>query len=101
MYDILRSFIIFVSFILLQPIAITPAEPLKRLQAIIDQSSSSSSKKDLKKVLEILDIDATQHKNENDPFANEDMLTSYHLDLKNDPFANEDSMKMRMILVLL
>ncbi|CAL2261801.1 unnamed protein product [Prunus armeniaca] len=59
----------------------------QRLQLLIDQPGSSSSKEDLKKiVLEILDLDdesmasssVTQPKNEVDPFANEDMLDNYH-----------------------
>ncbi|CAL2259349.1 unnamed protein product [Prunus armeniaca] len=59
----------------------------QRLQLLIDQPGSSSSKEDLKKkVLEILDLDnesmalasATQPEDEVDPFANEDMMDNFH-----------------------
>ncbi|KAI5351329.1 hypothetical protein L3X38_004220 [Prunus dulcis] len=62
----------------------------QRLQLLIDQLGSSSSKEDLKKkVLEILDLDdesmasasVTQLEDEVDPFANEDMLDNYHPNL--------------------
>ncbi|CAL2265584.1 unnamed protein product [Prunus armeniaca] len=62
----------------------------QRLQLLIDQPGSTSSKEDLKnKVLEILDLDdksmasasATQPEDEVDLFANEDMLDNCHPNL--------------------
>lgn len=78
-----------------QPLATSPASlsVSQRLQMLIDQPGSSSSKEDLKKkVLEILDLDdesmasasATQPEDEVDPFANEDMLDHFHPDLHSD-----------------
>ncbi|CAL9000362.1 unnamed protein product [Prunus brigantina] len=66
----------------------------QRLQLLIDQPGSSSSKEDLKKkVLEILDLDdesmalasATQPEDEVDPFANEHMLDNFHPELYGGP----------------
>lgn len=66
----------------------------QRLQLLIDQPGSSSSKEDLKKkILEILDLDdeymasasATHPEDEVDPFANEDMLDNFHPELYGGP----------------
>ncbi|KAI5338308.1 hypothetical protein L3X38_017579 [Prunus dulcis] len=74
-----------------QPLVTSPNLSVsQRLQLLIDQPGSSSSKEDLKKkVLKILDLDdesmasasATQPEDEVDPFANEDMLDNFHPEL--------------------
>ncbi|CAL2260653.1 unnamed protein product [Prunus armeniaca] len=79
----------------LAPIKIVPALiPSPDSAAAQPLPGSSSSKEDLKKkVLEILDLDdesmasasATQHEDEVDPFANEDMLDNFHPELYGGP----------------